>query len=62
MPSLITDEMLQTFAVTASPDELGVALRARYGGLADRLTLYLPFSPGDRDAFWSRLTTDLHET
>ena len=62
MPSLITDEMLQTFAVTASPDELGVALRARYGGLADRLTLYLPFSPGDRDAFWSRLATNLHET
>jgi probable F420-dependent oxidoreductase len=60
MPSLISDEMLQTFAVTASSDGLGAALRARYSGLADRLTLYLPFSPGDRDEFWSRLAHDVH--
>jgi hypothetical protein len=60
MPSLISDEMLQTFAVTASLDGLGAALRARYSGLADRLTLYLPFSPGDRDEFWSRLARDVH--
>ncbi len=62
MPSLITDEMLQTFAVRASPEALGTALRARYAGLADRLTLYLPFSPGDRDEFWSRLARDVHTT
>jgi hypothetical protein len=61
MPSLITQEMLETFAVVATPDDLGGALRARYQGLADRLTLYLPFSPGDRDAFWSRLAADLHD-
>lgn len=61
MPSHITEEMLRTFAVVASPDELGAALRSRYQGLADRLTLYLPFSPGDRPAFWSRLAADLHE-
>jgi probable F420-dependent oxidoreductase len=60
MPSLITQEMLETFAVVTTPDDLGGALRARYGALADRLTLYLPFSPGDRDAFWSRLAADLH--
>ncbi len=61
MPSLITEEMLAAFAVQASPENLGAALRARYRGLADRLTLYLPFSPGDRDAFWSRLAADLRE-
>ncbi|OGO10646.1 MAG: LLM class F420-dependent oxidoreductase [Chloroflexi bacterium RBG_13_66_10] len=61
MPSLITEEMLGTFAVTAPPDELGAALHARYRGLADRLSLYLPFSPGERDGFWSRLTADLHQ-
>jgi hypothetical protein len=34
---------------------LAAALKARYDGLADRITLYLPFRPGERDAFWRRL-------
>jgi hypothetical protein len=55
MPSLVTDEMLHTFAVEASPDELGPALKERYDGLIDRLALYLPFVPGERDAFWRNL-------
>jgi hypothetical protein len=61
MPARITDEMLETFAVVSSPQGLGASLRSRYRGLADRLTLYLPFSPGDRDDFWARLARDLHE-
>jgi probable F420-dependent oxidoreductase len=55
MPALISDEMLATFAVVASPAEMGAALRQRYEGLADRLTIYQPFLPGLRDAFWSGL-------
>jgi len=52
MPALIDDEMLATFAVVAKPAELREALLERYVGLADRLALYLPFVPGERDEFW----------
>jgi probable F420-dependent oxidoreductase len=52
MPSLITDDMLHAFVVEAAPDEVGPALQERYAGLVDRVTLYLPFVPGERDAFW----------
>jgi probable F420-dependent oxidoreductase len=55
MTDLITDEMLSTFAVRASPETLASALQTRYEGLADRLALYMPFYPGLRDAFWSNL-------
>jgi probable F420-dependent oxidoreductase len=55
MTDLITDEMLDTFAVRSSPDTLASALQERYGGLADRLALYMPFYPGSRDAFWRNL-------
>jgi probable F420-dependent oxidoreductase len=52
MPGLITDEMLRTFAVEAAPDEVGPALKERYEGLIDRVALYVPFVPGERDEFW----------
>jgi probable F420-dependent oxidoreductase len=52
MPALITDEMLAAFAIEAIPDEIGTALEERYEGLIDRVALYIPFAPGERDAFW----------
>ena len=55
MPALITDEMLEVFAVIASPDDLGPALLERYQDLADRLTIYMPYRPGKRDDFWAGL-------
>ena len=55
MGELITEEMLETFAVICKPKELGTALRERYQGLVDRLALYLPFLPGQRDEAWSEL-------
>ncbi len=54
MPELITDEMLHAFALEAHPDEIGPALIERYEGLIDRVALYLPFVPGERDEFWRR--------
>lgn len=42
MAALITDEMVDAFAVTGAPDELADQLKARYEGLLDRLTPYLP--------------------
>jgi probable F420-dependent oxidoreductase len=55
MPGLISEEMLSAFAVIAAPNDLASALKARYQGIADRLTLYLPFIPGERDDFWRDL-------
>lgn len=52
MPRLITNEMLEAFAVEAPPEEVGPALKERYEDLIDRVALYVPFVPGERDAFW----------
>jgi probable F420-dependent oxidoreductase len=62
MPAQVTDEILAEFCTEASnPGELASALKARYAGLADHLTLYLPFSPGDRDVFWMELAQEFQE-
>jgi len=53
MPEMITDEMLEVFATTADVDELPAALKQRYTGIADRLSLYTPFSPGEGNDFWN---------
>ena len=55
MPGLVTDEMLGAFAVEAPPEELGPALEERYEGLIDRVSLYLPLVPGERDEFWRKV-------
>ena len=52
MPALIDPEMLATFAVVVDEKDLPEGLQDRYNGLADRLGLYLPFVPGERDALW----------
>lgn len=55
MAGLITDDMLRECAVIASPADLPSALTERYQGLVNRLGLYIPFKPGDRDEFWRQL-------
>lgn len=55
MPALISDEMLAEFAAVCPAADLPAALLERYRGLADRLGLYIPFVPGERDAFWNAL-------
>jgi probable F420-dependent oxidoreductase len=59
MGALIDDKILATFAVLAPPPELGAALKERYQDLADHLTLYLPFTPGERDDFWRNIITEI---
>lgn len=59
MAEQISDDMLRTFAVVAPAGKLAQELARRYKGLADRLTLYLPFRPGERDVFWKSLAGDL---
>ncbi len=52
MSALITYEMLSYFATEAAPEDLAEALKERYQGLADRLTIYIPFTLGEHDALW----------
>jgi probable F420-dependent oxidoreductase len=59
MGNLIDDQILETVGVVAPPGELGTAIRERYQGLADRLTLYTPFNPGERDEFWKNLVAEI---
>jgi probable F420-dependent oxidoreductase len=62
MPGLITNEMLDAFCVEAAPDEVGPALKERYEGLIDRVALYTPFVPGERDDFWRTMIESVHAT
>lgn len=55
MPEIISDDMLDEFATIAAQDELTQKLKKRYRGIADRLTIYIPFVPGERDSFWKDL-------
>ncbi len=43
MAELISDEMLDAFAVVGTLEELPGKIRARYGGLVDRFTFYAPY-------------------
>lgn len=60
MFGLINDDMLQEFCLIAPEAGLVDALKERYSGLADRLTLYLPFSPGEKDEFWQRMVKEFN--
>lgn len=55
MPMLITDEMLREFCLVTTQETLADDLKKRYEGIADRLTLYTPFVPKEKDDWWKEL-------
>jgi probable F420-dependent oxidoreductase len=55
MPMLITDEMLGEFCLVTEEAKLADELKQRYAGLADRLGLYIPFVPGEKDEWWQKI-------
>lgn len=55
MPMLITDEMLGEFCLVTEENKPADELKKRYDGIADRLTLYTPFVPGEKDEWWRGL-------
>jgi probable F420-dependent oxidoreductase len=57
MAAMIDDEVLGTFAIVTEPDRVGADVRARYGGLVDRVSLATAFTFPDED--WDRLVADL---
>ncbi len=52
MPRLVSDEMVETFAVVAPVDRVGQEALARYRGLVDRIAFYLPYTPGQMEPVW----------
>ena len=57
MGELITDEMLETFAVVAPPDDLAGAIVARYGDVLDRVSFDTPYASDP--AIWTPLVAAL---
>jgi probable F420-dependent oxidoreductase len=45
MASLVTDEMVETYAVTGTWDTIAARVHERYGGLLDRTAFYAPWQP-----------------
>ncbi|HWO40444.1 MAG TPA: TIGR03617 family F420-dependent LLM class oxidoreductase [Candidatus Eisenbacteria bacterium] len=52
MPPVITDEMLETFATRGTWEELPEKIQRKYGGLLDRVSYYLPFTPDQNQDGW----------
>jgi probable F420-dependent oxidoreductase len=52
MAGLITDDMLDRFALRGGWAELPAKLRAKYDGLLDRVSYYFPLVPGENEAGW----------
>lgn len=59
MADLIDDEVLEAFAVVTEPDRVAGEVRARFGGLVDRFSIYAPYEaePG----LWAPILADLRE-
>ena len=55
MSGMIDTDMLGTFALVGEAGKLAEDLIQRYTGIVDRLSIYSPFIPGERDPFWREL-------
>ncbi len=60
MARLITDEMLDTFALCGTYETLGPRLRERYAGLLDRVSLYQPYPAEASEQRQQRLAAELN--
>jgi probable F420-dependent oxidoreductase len=55
MPKLITDEMLDVYAVSGSYDNIAEKVQRRFDGLLDRIAFYIPYKSAFDDATWKKL-------
>lgn len=55
MADLITDEMLDVFAVTGTWDEIAGKIHAKYDGLLDRVGFYIPYRKGEKTEQWAKV-------
>ncbi len=61
MPGLVSDAMLDAYAVIGTYDEIAAKLRARYGGLATALEFAIPLSDAGDEAVLRGLIASLRE-
>ncbi|MCS6816247.1 MAG: TIGR03617 family F420-dependent LLM class oxidoreductase [Blastocatellia bacterium] len=56
LADVVSEEMLQTFAIVAPPEEMAERLRERYRSLVDRIVFYglRPPRPLEDEAFWRK--------
>jgi hypothetical protein len=50
--------MLNEFCLVTDQNGLADALKKRYEGIANRLTIYTPFVPGEKDGWWRSLANE----
>jgi probable F420-dependent oxidoreductase len=55
MPALISDEMLEVYAVTGTYDNIADKVKERFDGLLDRVAFYIPYKAAFDDTVWARL-------
>jgi probable F420-dependent oxidoreductase len=55
MPKLITDEMLDVYAVTGTYDNIAEKVKQRYEGLLDRVAFYVPYKAAFDNDIWRKL-------
>jgi probable F420-dependent oxidoreductase len=57
MGSLITDEILETFAVVGQPEQVAPELHRRYGDVIERISFYAPYKSNPER--WAQVLADL---
>jgi probable F420-dependent oxidoreductase len=55
MANLITDDMLDVFAVSGTWDEIAGKIKTKYDGLLDRVGFYIPYKKGDQTERWAKV-------
>ncbi|MAE96329.1 MAG: LLM class F420-dependent oxidoreductase [Deltaproteobacteria bacterium] len=60
MPSVVTDEQVETFAVVGTPEEIPDLLRAKYDGLVDRVSPYYA-DPMENPERWKAIARELNQ-
>ena len=61
MAKEITDEMLDTYSVVGTYEDIADKVMRRYDGLLDRVGFYIPYRAGLDDAEWRKLTRRFNE-
>ena len=56
----VPDALMAEVALVAEPDDLGAALRRRYEGVLERVSLYFPMPEGTPEAKWRDFVANFH--
>jgi hypothetical protein len=57
MGNLITDEILEAFAIVAEPEQIAPKLHERYGDVIHRISFYAPYKSDPER--WAKVLADM---